>query len=40
MPTELSAEQAAARLQAVDTLGITLGPGQPLRGEVDFVRGY
>lgn len=29
MPTELSAEQAAARLQAVDTLGITLGPGQP-----------
>lgn len=29
MPTELSAEQAAARLGAVDTLGITLGPGQP-----------
>ncbi|OBJ46523.1 4-hydroxybutyrate CoA-transferase [Mycolicibacterium mucogenicum] len=29
MPTELSAEQAAARLGPVDTLGITLGPGQP-----------
>ena len=29
MPTELSAEQAAARLGSVDTLGITLGPGQP-----------
>jgi acyl-CoA hydrolase len=29
MPTELSAEQAAARLECVDTLGITLGPGQP-----------
>jgi len=29
MPEELSAEQAAARLNAVDTLGIPLGPGQP-----------
>ncbi|MBI5735699.1 MAG: acetyl-CoA hydrolase/transferase family protein, partial [Mycolicibacterium neoaurum] len=29
MPTELTAEQAAARLQATDTLGIPLGPGQP-----------
>src|SRR5690242_9542925 len=29
MPTELSAEEAAARVDAVDTVGITLGPGQP-----------
>lgn len=29
MPEELSAEQAAARLNVVDTLGIPLGPGQP-----------
>ncbi len=29
MPTELTAEQAAARLKSVDTLGIPLGPGQP-----------
>jgi acyl-CoA hydrolase len=29
MPEELTAEQAAARLQATDTLGIPLGPGQP-----------
>jgi acyl-CoA hydrolase len=29
MPTELTAEQAAARLQTTDTLGIPLGPGQP-----------
>lgn len=29
MPTELTAEQAAARLQPTDTLGIPLGPGQP-----------
>src|SRR5690349_5699052 len=29
MPVELTAEQAAARLQSVDTLGIPLGPGQP-----------
>ena len=29
MPIELTAEQAAARLQATDTLGIPLGPGQP-----------
>src|SRR3546814_84049 len=29
MLTELTAEQAAARLQATDTLGIPLGPGQP-----------
>lgn len=29
MPTELTAEQAAARLRASDTLGIPLGPGQP-----------
>ena len=29
MPTELSAEEAAARLRPADTLGITLGPGQP-----------
>ncbi|MGU3503040.1 acetyl-CoA hydrolase/transferase family protein [Mycobacterium sp. C31M] len=29
MSTELTAEQAAARLQATDTLGIPLGPGQP-----------
>ncbi|MEU0498102.1 acetyl-CoA hydrolase/transferase C-terminal domain-containing protein [Mycobacterium sp. NPDC006124] len=29
MPTELTAEQAAARLDAADTLGIPLGPGQP-----------
>ena len=29
MLEELSAEQAAARVEAVDTLGITLGPGQP-----------
>ncbi|MFI5505839.1 acetyl-CoA hydrolase/transferase family protein [Mycobacterium sp. NPDC051804] len=29
MPTELTAEQAAARVQTTDTLGIPLGPGQP-----------
>jgi acyl-CoA hydrolase len=29
MPSELTAEQAAARLQTADTLGIPLGPGQP-----------
>jgi len=29
MPEELSAEEAAARLHPVDTLGIPLGPGQP-----------
>jgi len=29
MPTELTAEQAAARLDPRDTLGIPLGPGQP-----------
>lgn len=29
MPQELTAEQAAARLDPVDTLGIPLGPGQP-----------
>jgi hypothetical protein len=29
MPEELTAEQAAARLDTVDTLGIPLGPGQP-----------
>ena len=29
MPEQLSAEQAAARLNVVDTLGIPLGPGQP-----------
>ncbi|MCW2514024.1 MAG: 4-hydroxybutyrate coenzyme transferase [Mycobacterium sp.] len=29
MPSELSAEQAAARLTTDDTLGIPLGPGQP-----------
>jgi acyl-CoA hydrolase len=29
MPSELSAEQAAARLQTADTLGMALGPGQP-----------
>lgn len=29
MPTELTAEQAAARIQTADTLGVPLGPGQP-----------
>ena len=29
MPEELTAEQAARRLKAADTLGIPLGPGQP-----------
>jgi acyl-CoA hydrolase len=29
MPEELTAEQAAARLEADDTLGMPLGPGQP-----------
>ena len=29
MPEELTAEQAAARLQTADTLGMALGPGQP-----------
>ena len=29
MPEELTAEQAAARLDTADTLGIPLGPGQP-----------
>ena len=29
MPTELSADDAAARLRPQDTLGIPLGPGQP-----------
>jgi acyl-CoA hydrolase len=29
MPEELTAEQAAARLETTDTLGIPLGPGQP-----------
>jgi acyl-CoA hydrolase len=29
MPEELTAEQAAARLEPTDTLGIPLGPGQP-----------
>ncbi len=29
MPEELNAEQAAARMRPVDTLGIPLGPGQP-----------
>lgn len=29
MPEELSAQQAAARLHTVDTLGLPLGPGQP-----------
>jgi acyl-CoA hydrolase len=29
MPTKLTAEQAAARLNNADTLGIPLGPGQP-----------
>ncbi|HKV17468.1 MAG TPA: acetyl-CoA hydrolase/transferase C-terminal domain-containing protein [Mycobacterium sp.] len=29
MPEEMSVEDAAARLQSVDTLGIPLGPGQP-----------
>ena len=31
MPKELTAEQAAARLETADTLGIPLGPGQPPR---------
>jgi acyl-CoA hydrolase len=29
MPEELTAEQAAARVRAADTLGMPLGPGQP-----------
>lgn len=29
MPEDLTAEQAAARLQTTDTLGMPLGPGQP-----------
>lgn len=29
MPTELTADEAAARLNPADTLGIPLGPGQP-----------
>ena len=29
MPTELTVEQAAARLKTTDTLGMPLGPGQP-----------
>ena len=29
MPEELTAEQAAARLETADTLGMALGPGQP-----------
>src|SRR5258705_5382325 len=29
MPEELNAEQAAARLETDDTLGVPLGPGQP-----------
>lgn len=29
MPTTLSANQAAAQLKPIDSLGITLGPGQP-----------
>ena len=29
MPDELTAEQAAARLETADTLGMPLGPGQP-----------
>jgi acyl-CoA hydrolase len=29
MPSELTAEQAAARLETTDTLGMPLGPGQP-----------
>ena len=29
MPEELTADQAAARLQPDDALGIPLGPGQP-----------
>ena len=29
MPEELTAEQAAARVQTADTLGMPLGPGQP-----------
>ncbi|ORV87121.1 acetyl-CoA hydrolase/transferase family protein [Mycolicibacterium iranicum] len=29
MPTELTADEAAARLDPADTLGIPLGPGQP-----------
>ena len=29
MPKELTAEQAAARLETDDTLGMPLGPGQP-----------
>src|ERR1700760_95304 len=29
MPEELTAEQAALRLETADTLGIPLGPGQP-----------
>ena len=29
MPTELTAEQAAARLKDTDRLGIPLGPAQP-----------
>ena len=29
MPEELTAEQAAARLETDDTLGMPLGPGQP-----------
>jgi acyl-CoA hydrolase len=29
MPSELTAEQAAARLETADTLGMALGPGQP-----------
>ena len=29
MPKELTAEQAAARLETADTLGMALGPGQP-----------
>jgi acyl-CoA hydrolase len=29
MPTELTVEQAAARLETTDTMGMPLGPGQP-----------
>src|SRR3978361_832094 len=29
MPSELTPEQAAARLETTDTLGMPLGPGQP-----------
>src|SRR6201991_4603725 len=29
MPSELTAEQAAARVETADTLGMPLGPGQP-----------